>query len=117
MKNIFVKRIYDPPQKKDGVRILVDRLWPRGIKKETVLINEWAKELAPSTDLRKWFNHDVSKWVEFKKKYLKEIKSNPYIEHFRVSHKKDKNITLLYAAQDEKHNNAVVLQYYLNTIY
>lgn len=114
MQQILIKRIYEPVQKSDGIRVLVDRLWPRGIKKATAAIDDWAKELAPSASLRTWFNHDVSKWGEFKKKYLQELKSNPTMPGFKNVHKSDKIMTLLYAAKDENHNNAVVLQQYLS---
>ena len=74
--NIKIKRVYEPPDKEDGQRILIDRLWPRGLTKEKAKVDEWLKELAPSTELRKWFNHDPEKWKEFQKRYHQELKEN-----------------------------------------
>ncbi|MCB0749287.1 MAG: DUF488 domain-containing protein [Ignavibacteriae bacterium] len=112
-KNIKIKRVYDKYSPQDGVRILIDRLWPRGIKKEEAKINFWIKEIAPSDDLRKWFAHDLKKWAEFKKKYLDELNNKKDLCSEIVS-KGKVNITLIYAAKDEEHNNAVVLKGYLN---
>jgi len=112
--NIKIKRIYDDKDSDDGFRILVDRLWPRGISKEEARLDDWWKELAPSGDLRKWFDHDPEKWSDFKEKYKKELdKIKP-----RISEKLDgldlrKSIVLLYGAKDEEHNQAVVLKEYL----
>lgn len=111
-KNIKIKRIYDDFDEKDGVRILIDRLWPRGMKKENAHIDEWMKELAPSNDLRKWFGHDPGKWKEFKKKYFSELNKNKELCRELIN-KNKKNLTLLYAAKDEEHNNAAALQDYL----
>lgn len=105
---VSIKRIYEPVDKTDGYRILVDRLWPRGVSKEEAHIDLWLKEIAPSDELREWFGHEVQKWEEFQKKYKAELKSNPALE--QLQHLKEKNVTLLYAAKDEEHNNAVVLQ-------
>ncbi len=112
--NIIIKRIYDDKNSDDGIRILVDRLWPRGISKEEARLDEWWKEMAPSTDLRKWFDHEVDKWPEFKKRYKKELEEIKSL----VSEKMDgldlrKSIVLLYGAKDEEHNQAVVLKEYL----
>lgn len=110
---IKIKRIYEPPQKTDGIRILVDRLWPRGIKKDEAQLNDWIKDLAPTAKLRKWFNYDPEKWNEFAKLYKKELKENDVVTNFIASYKNKKNITLLYAAKDEKNNNAIVLKSFL----
>jgi len=107
---IKVKRIYDPVLPDDGKRILVDRLWPRGIKKDKAKIDEWLKDIAPSNGLRKWFSHDPDKWKEFKNRYIKELKDNSeLIERLRAVTKKEK-VTLLFSAKDVEHNNAVVLK-------
>lgn len=110
---IKIKRVYDKPQQKDGYRILVDRLWPRGLAKKEAAIDEWTKLLAPTTDLRKWFGHDPARWTEFQKKYQAELKKNENVKPFIEQHKDKKLITLLYAAKDEEHNQAVVLQKFL----
>jgi uncharacterized protein YeaO (DUF488 family) len=110
--SITVKRVYEKPSTNDGVRILVDRLWPRGIKKEEARA-EWAKELAPSTELRKWFNHSVPLWTDFEKRYKAELKKNDAVDEFVEEHRHDKHITLLYAAKDEEHNHALVLKEFL----
>lgn len=102
--------MYSP---KDGARILIDRFWPRGIKKEEAEIDLWIKEIAPSNDLRKWFAHEPEKWTEFKNKYLVELNNKKDLCSEIV--KKGKvNVTLIYAAKDKEHNNAVVLKRYLN---
>jgi uncharacterized protein YeaO (DUF488 family) len=107
---IKIKRIYDPVSEDDGKRILVDRLWPRGLKKDEIKIDEWLKEIAPSNELRKWFSHDPSKWQEFKNKYKKELNIKSEItEKLRVEAKK-RQVTLLFSAKDVEHNNAVVLK-------
>lgn len=112
---IKLKRIYDPVSPDDGKRILVDRLWPRGIKKDKTVIDEWLKDIAPSDELRKWFSHDPSKWYEFKKRYIKELRSKPeLIERLRKEAKREK-VTLLFSAKDVEHNNAVVLKEVLET--
>lgn len=107
---IRIKRVYEQPDKHDGRRILVDRIWPRGLTKEKAAIDLWLKEIAPSAELRKWFNHDPSKWDEFKERYLAELKGNS--EQVRLLKQElDKGIvTLVYAAKDEEHNQAVVIQ-------
>lgn len=110
MTDIFIKRIYEPFEKSDGFRILVDRLWPRGIKKENIKVNVWLKEIAPSSTLRKWFNHDPEKWNEFEKKYKDELRQLESVEELKKIIKKNKTITLLYAAHDAERNNALALQ-------
>lgn len=114
---IKIKRIYDRPLKKDGYRILVDRLWPRAVSKEKAAIDEWAKELAPEAALRKWFNHDPDRWHEFQKRYRAELKKNTALETFTEAHSKKSLITLLYAAKDTEHNHALVLQQFLQEQY
>ena len=108
------KRIYDPPDDDDGFRVLVDRLWPRGVKTDDACIELWAKELAPTTDLRRWFNHDAAKFGEFRSRYLEELESR--IEEVRAlfAAAKGKRITLLFAARDRSCNHAVILQEYLS---
>ncbi|HEU4553881.1 MAG TPA: DUF488 domain-containing protein [Chitinophaga sp.] len=107
---IHVKRIYEPASKGDGYRILVDRLWPRGIKKEDAEIDQWMKEIAPSTDLRKWFHEGKGTWEEFRKKYLAELKESGAVDELRANARKHKALTLLYASKDEEHNHALVLK-------
>ena len=107
---IRIKRVYDPVSPDDGKRVLVDRLWPRGIKKEAARIDEWLKDIAPSDGLRKWFAHDPAKWDEFKDRYQRELKKNVQpLEHLRKETEQGK-VTLLFAAKDTEHNNAVVLK-------
>jgi uncharacterized protein YeaO (DUF488 family) len=108
--NVKIKRIYEPFEKSDGYRILIDRLWPRGIKKEAAHIDQWMKEIAPSTNLRKWFNHEPEKWKEFNKKYITEIKGAAAFEAMLSQISEHKKVTLLFAAKDELYNHAVILQ-------
>ncbi|WP_298712074.1 DUF488 domain-containing protein [Chitinophaga sp.] len=107
---IKTKRIYEPTAPDDGFRILVDRLWPRGIKKENAHIDLWAKDVAPSTGLRQWFHHDAGHWTEFEKRYRAELKASGAVEALLPEIRKHKTVTLLYGARDEAHNQAVVLQ-------
>jgi uncharacterized protein YeaO (DUF488 family) len=108
---IKIKRIYEKPSNNDGYRILVDRLWPRGLTKEKANIDIWLKEIAPTTGLRKWFAHDPKKWKSFKEKYKRELKNNSdLISKIKQLEKDEGVITLLYGAKDEEHNEAVVLQ-------
>ena len=111
---IQIKRVYEKPDVKDGFRILVDRLWPRGLTKEKAAVDLWLKEIAPSTELRKWFAHDPEKWKEFQKKYLKELKENTEAVDTLKEHLKKGTITLLYGAKDEAHNEAEVLKDYFS---
>ncbi|MEO6941364.1 MAG: DUF488 domain-containing protein [Candidatus Kapaibacterium sp.] len=107
---LHLKRIYEPYDKKDGYRVLVDRLWPRGISKERAHLDLWLKEIAPSTELRKWFGHEPKKWVTFKKKYLAELKQNEEVVLILKEAKaKYPTVSLLYGAKDEVHNEAIVL--------
>jgi uncharacterized protein YeaO (DUF488 family) len=107
---IVLKRVYEEPDKKDGYRILVDRLWPRGLTKERVAADEWLKDLGPSTELRKWFGHDPKKWDEFKKRYQMELHEKHDILHEIKKKAQKHTVTLLYGARDEVHNEAVVLK-------
>jgi uncharacterized protein YeaO (DUF488 family) len=113
MSTIQIKRVYDPPAKDDGARLLVDRLWPRGIKKEAIRLDAWHKTVAPSQDLRRWFSHDPAKWEEFKERYRAELRCNSEICNQLLDAAKQGNLTLLYAARDAEHNSAIVLKSYL----
>ena len=113
---INIKRVYELPASKDGYRVLVDRLWPRGISKETAGINEWWKEYAPSTKLRKWFSHDSVKWKSFRQQYLAELRANRKELVCAVNRAKRDQITLVYGAKDERHNHAVVLKEFIETM-
>jgi uncharacterized protein YeaO (DUF488 family) len=110
---IRLKRIYDHPSKEDGFRILVDRLWPRGIAKEGAAIDLWLKEVAPSPELRQWFNHEVPKWEEFKKRYGSELLQSQRAFYQIKEYLKKGPVTLVYAASDKEHNQAVVLKEFL----
>lgn len=111
--DISIKRIYLPAEDSDGCRVLVDRLWPRGIKKEDAKVDLWAKTLAPSVELRKWFNHIPERFEEFSKKYVEELKANPEAALVLDELRRHDKVTLLYGAKDEQHNNAVVLLHLL----
>ncbi len=113
--SIHIKRIYAPHSTADGFCILVDRLWPRGIRKEDERINLWLKEVAPSTELRKWFNHEPEKWPAFIKKYQAELKGSPALEELIGLIKKHKTVTLLYGTKDEVHNQAAALEHILHS--
>lgn len=110
---IRIKRTYEPRARSDGQRILVERLWPRGMKKETLHADTWMKEVAPSTELRKWFGHRVERWDEFRRRYEKELNSNPDAWAPLLEASKRGTVTLLYSARDLEHNGAVVLSEYL----
>lgn len=109
MHTIKIKRIYEEPKKSDGYRILVDKLWPRGMKKEKAAIDLWVKEIAPSDSLRKWFNHDAKKWPEFKKRYAKELSNNQDAIDVILKEARKKTVTLLFSAKETEHNNAIAL--------
>ena len=109
--SIQTKRVYAPPARGDGYRILVDRLWPRGLSKEKAKVDLWLKEIAPSTELRKWFAHDPKKWTEFKRRYTAELKGHRDEIAIVKQHAAKGPVTLLYGARDEEHNEAVVLQH------
>jgi uncharacterized protein YeaO (DUF488 family) len=112
--SIAVKRIYEPAAKADGYRVLIDRLWPRGLKKDNVSLDLWAKELAPSTALRQWFGHEPARWDGFRHRYASELDAST--EHWRplAERAARHRVTLLYGARDEEHNNAVALKMYLD---
>ncbi|MEW6456267.1 MAG: DUF488 domain-containing protein [Acidobacteriota bacterium] len=113
---IRTKRIYDRPDKGDGFRILVDRLWPRGLSKDKAKVDLWLKDIAPSNELRRWFSHDINKWTEFQKRYEQELESKEeLINKIRKIEKENKTVTLLYSAKDTSYNNAVVLRDYLKS--
>ncbi len=103
-----IKRVYDKSEPTDGKRVLVDRLWPRGVKKSTANIDTWMKDIAPSNELRKWFSHDPEKWEEFKRRYEKELEGNSELEKL-LGLIKEHDVTFIYGSKDEKHNNAVAL--------
>ena len=110
---IQIKRVYAEPATGDGLRVLVDRIWPRGMSKDKAQVDEWLKELAPSAALRKWFGHDPAKWEAFQKRYFAELQENPAVVRFLADHEAKSSLTLLYGAKDEEHNQAVVLKRYL----
>ena len=115
---IRIKRVYSEPSLEDGVRILIDRIWPRGVSKERARIDTWRKELAPSTALRKWFGHDPAKWAGFRERYRKELTESGEIEALRelATRSRHETITLIYSAADEEHNQAVVLMEWLEEL-
>ncbi|HPD46179.1 MAG TPA: DUF488 domain-containing protein [Anaerohalosphaeraceae bacterium] len=110
---VQVKRVYDRASRNDGYRVLVDRVWPRGIRKEEAELDEWLKDIAPSTDLRKWFGHDPDKWKEFRNRYFEELSDKKSQVQKLRSLAKERRITLLYGARDGEHNNAVALKDYI----
>jgi uncharacterized protein YeaO (DUF488 family) len=110
---IKLKRAYEKPAKDDGERILVERLWPRGVTKAKAKLDLWLKDVAPSTELRKWFGHDPDRWVEFRQRYLKELRQKADLVKLLKRKAKEGTITLIYAARDEAHNGALVLKQFL----
>jgi uncharacterized protein YeaO (DUF488 family) len=110
---IATKRVYDEPEAGDGYRVLVDRLWPRGVKKEAAKLDEWLKELAPSSELRKSFKHEAGRWEEFKRRYFEELRAQEEAVAGLVAKAKRGKVTLLYAARDRERNNASALKEYL----
>ena len=110
---IQIKRVYEPEAKSDGQRFLVERLWPRGVKKAELPMVGWLKEVAPGTELRQWFNHDPLKWKEFQKRYGAELKAKPETWQPLLAAAKKGNLTLLFSAHDLEHNNAIVLKSFL----
>ncbi len=110
---IQIKRIYDSLSDDDGLRVLVDRLWPRGVKKEEASVDVWAKELAPTTELRQWFDHDASKFSEFRSRYLMELDNKDDVAQKLIEDANGRTLTLLFAARDRSCNHAVVLLDYL----
>lgn len=112
--SVRTKRIYESSAKSDGYRVLVDRAWPRGMKKEDARLDAWHKEIAPTKELRKWFGHDPKKWEQFKSSYAKELEAAQTQALKDLAERAEKqNVTLLYAARDTEHNNAVALRAYL----
>jgi uncharacterized protein YeaO (DUF488 family) len=107
---IKLKRVYEKPDKADGFRILVDRLWPRGLTKEKAAVDLWLKDIAPSTELRKWFSHDPDKWIVFTKRYINELNNNKVQLSLLKDQVKKGTVTLIYGSNDEEHNQAVVLK-------
>jgi uncharacterized protein YeaO (DUF488 family) len=107
------KRAYEAAETSDGTRFLVDRLWPRGIKKDKLEMKAWLKDVAPSPDLRKWFGHDPARWQEFQQRYRAELESNPDAWKPILEAAKKGNVTLLYSARDTEHNSAVLLKEFL----
>ena len=108
---VKIKRVYEPPRKEDGFRVLVDRLWPRGLSKAAAQVDLWLKEIAPSTALRKWFDHDPTKWEVFQTRYIEELKGHVHlVKQLRSLEKKEGTITLLYGASNERFNQAAVLR-------
>jgi uncharacterized protein YeaO (DUF488 family) len=110
---IHIKRAYEPPSETDGVRILVERLWPRGVTKKDAALDLWLKEVAPSAELRAWFAHDPAKWQQFRKRYWAELERNKDAVAELKQHVKKGTVTFIYAARDEEHNSAVVLKEFL----
>ena len=110
MTNILIKRAYEEPDGEDGTRILVDRLWPRGLTKEKAKVDLWLKDVAPSTELRKWFAHDPAKWAEFRSRYLEELKGKKEQLSLLRQEAAKGAVTLVYGAKDQQHNEAVILQ-------
>lgn len=108
---VRIKRVYEKPEKSDGCRILVDRLWPRGLSREKARVDVWLRGIAPGDELRKWFNHDPAKWTEFQRRYKQELAANKEaVAELRALIHSEPVITLLYSASDENHNNAVALK-------
>ena len=108
--HVKIKRVYQQPDDQDGIRILVDRLWPRGLSEEKARVDLWLKDISPSTELRKWFAHDPKKWVEFQRRYREELSDNAEQVSLLRKEAAKGPVTLLFGAKDEKHNQAVVLQ-------
>ena len=110
---IRLKRVYEPPGPDDGIRILVERLWPRGVNKQKAAIDHWAKEVSPSPELRKWYGHDVEKWDEFRRRYEAELDQKTDLLDDLKKRVKEGPVTFVYAARDEEHNSAMVLKEFL----
>lgn len=111
--SIHLKRVYEQPRRGDGYRVLVDGLWPRAVNRKTAKIDLWLKEVAPSAELRQWFNHDPKKWSQFKARYFRELNKNSETVAGLVKKAGNRRLTLLFAARDTEHNNAVALRAYL----
>jgi uncharacterized protein YeaO (DUF488 family) len=116
MTEVCLKRAYDAPSPDDGVRVLVDRLWPRGLKRDAAKVELWLKDVAPSAELRRWFDHDPARWPEFQRRYRVELAENAVeVNKLRELTRGRKTVTLLFAAKDPEHNNAVVLREFLSS--
>jgi uncharacterized protein YeaO (DUF488 family) len=113
---IRLKRAYDDPSPGDGLRVLVDGLWPRGVSKDEARIDDWMKDIAPSDDLRKWFGHDPDRWGEFRRRYLAQLKTHRETLRELAERSRHGPVTLVYAAKDDEHNNAVVVKQYLEML-
>ncbi|WP_233840294.1 DUF488 family protein [Dyella sp. 2HG41-7] len=113
--SIAIKRVYEPAAKTDGYRVLVDRVWPRGLTKEDAALDVWARDLAPSTALRKWFNHDAAHWEGFRHRYASELDAHKSFWQPLVTRAERHRVTLVYGAKDEEHNQAVALKAYLDS--
>ncbi len=111
-----LKRVYELPAKSDGIRILVDRLWPRGLSKAEAGIDFWAKDVAPTNELRHWYQHEQEKWPEFQRKYVTELQNNPEAVHELIAKIRNENAALLFSSKETSLNNAVVLKEYLETL-
>ena len=112
---IQLKKVYEPASKKDGKRFLIERLWPRGVKRTALEMTAWIKDAGPSRELRVWFNHDPAKWDEFRRRYFVELDAKQQVWEPLVRAASEGNVTLLYSSHDAEHNNAVALQQYLGT--
>jgi uncharacterized protein YeaO (DUF488 family) len=113
---ISIKRVYEPASENDGIRVLVDRLWPRGVRKEAAAVELWLKEAAPSKTLRQWFNHEPEKWEAFKARYFAELDANPQGLVPLLAALQRGKVTLVYASRDEEHNQAVALREYISSL-
>ncbi len=113
MGRIQLKRVYEAVSPADGYRVLVERLWPRGLKKEQVAVDLWLKEVAPSPELRTWFGHDPAKWEEFKRRYWDELRNKPEQIGLLKGKSREGTVTFVYAARDEQHNSALILKEFL----
>lgn len=112
---IRTKRVYQQPSRQDGARVLVDGIWPRGVRKEDARLDRWLRGIAPSRELRQWFGHDPAKWDEFRERYFQELDDNSEAVDELIKAAGDGRVTLVYAARDEQHNNAVALKEYLES--
>jgi len=113
MSEVRVKRVYDTHSSDEGLRVLVDRLWPRGMKRDEAGVDLWLKDVAPSAELRRWFGHDPARWPEFRDRYRAELAGNAAMDHLRAITKQGPLVTLLFGAKDTEHNNAVALRDFL----
>ena len=111
---VLLKRAYEPPSPEDGFRVLVERLWPRGLTKERAQVDLWLKEIAPSPELRKWYSHDPAKWVEFQARYGAELEQNSAVAQMQQVLRDHPVVTFVYAAHDEERNSAILLKEFLN---